>query len=123
MFQQSKIAEKLESGVEIVLNNRNLLPKPDLSDVDVRRTEFNAMRKRLKLSAFGSEYVLFSFLLKFLMYRYFSQFKRILLSALGKIIEEDCPGDYEPSKFMVRKNGNPDSKLKTALQLFSLNLE
>ena len=99
------------------------MPKPDLSDVDVRRTEFNAMRKRLKLFAFSSEYMLFSFLLKFLMYRYFSQFKRILLSALGKIIEEGRPGDYEPSKFMVRKNGNPDSKLKTALQLFSLNLE
>ena len=99
------------------------MPKPDLSDVDVRRTEFNAMRKRLKLSAFGSEYVFFYYLLEFLMYRYFSQFKRILLSALGKIIEEDRPGDYEPSKFMVRKNGNPDSKLKTALQLFSLNLE
>ena len=81
------------------------------------------MRKRLKLSAFGSEYVLFSFFFKFLLYRYFCQFKQILLSAVGKIIEEDRPGDYEPSKFMVRKNENPDSKLKTPLQLFSLNLE
>ena len=99
------------------------MPKPDISNVDVRRTEFNAMRKRLKLSALGSEYVLFSFLLEFLMYRYLSQFKRVLLTAVGKIIEEDRPADYEPSKFMVRKNGNSDSKLKTALQLFSLNLE
>ena len=57
------------------------------------------------------------------MYRYLSQFKRVLLSALGKIIEEDRPADFEPSKFMVSKNGNPDSKLKTALQLFSLNSE
>ena len=57
------------------------------------------------------------------MYRYLSQFKRVLLSALGKIIEEDRPADFEQSKFMVSKNGNPDSKLKTALQLFSLNSE
>ena len=59
--------KKLESGFEIVLNNRHLLSKPGLSDVDLGRTEFNAMRKKLKLSEFGSEYLLFSSLLEFLM--------------------------------------------------------
>ena len=39
------------------MKNRRLLPMPDLSDVDIRRSEFNAIRKKSKLSPFGSEYV------------------------------------------------------------------
>ena len=44
-FKQSTIAEKLESGIETVLKNRHLLSKPDLSDVDLRRTELNTTRE------------------------------------------------------------------------------
>ena len=50
--------ENVENGVEIVLQNRHLFPKADLTDVDVRRSEFNKIRKQTKSSAFGSEYVL-----------------------------------------------------------------
>ena len=65
------IADKLDCGAEIVLKNRRLIPMPDLSDVDLRRSEFNKMRKQMKLSPFGSEYVvvfsvLFIIILRFL---------------------------------------------------------
>ena len=57
-----------------------------------------------------------------MIYCFLSQFKRVLLTALGRIVEEDRPEDFEPSKFMVRKNGNPVTKLKTALDLYFSNL-
>ena len=57
IIKQTTVADKLDSGVEIVLKNRRLIPMPDLSDVDVRRSEFNKMRKQSKLLPFGSEYV------------------------------------------------------------------
>ena len=58
MLKQITVASKLENGVEIVLQNRHLFPKADLTDVDVRRSEFNKIRKQTMSSAFGSEYVL-----------------------------------------------------------------
>ena len=52
-----KTAEVLQSGVDIVLKDRSLIPRADLSDINILRTAFNAKRKSLKLHAFGSEYV------------------------------------------------------------------
>ena len=117
------MAEKLENGVEIVLKNRHLFPKADLTDVDLRRSEFNAIRKQTKLSAFGSEYVIRLFVFFGLLSFSLSQFKRVLLTALGRIINEDYPEDFEPSKFMVKANGNPTFKLKTALTVYFHRLE
>ena len=53
--QDSETAEKLESGVQIIINDRTLIPNADLSDVDKKRTKFNARRKALSKRAFGSE--------------------------------------------------------------------
>ena len=64
------VADKLDSGVEIVLKNRRLIPMPDLSDVDLRRSEFNAVRKQMKLSPFGSEYVVVFSVLFFIILRF-----------------------------------------------------
>ena len=104
------------------MQNRRLFPKPDLSDVELRRTEFNDKRRRSKLSVFGSEYVLILNSINNA-FVFFSQFKRVLLTALGQIVKGKGQEDYEPSHFMVRKNGNPAEKLKTALKTFALYLK
>ena len=61
IIKQTTVADKLDSGVEIVLKNRRLVPMPDLSDVNVCRSEFNKMRKQSKLLPFGSEFVVIVF--------------------------------------------------------------
>ena len=49
------MAEKLESGVQLVINDRSLIPSADLNDLGVLRTKFNAKRKTSSLRPFGSE--------------------------------------------------------------------
>ena len=55
--QDSITAAKIESEVEYVINDLSLIPKGALSDVEKKRTKFNAQRKVAGHRAFGSEYV------------------------------------------------------------------
>ena len=110
--QDSITAAKIESEVEYVINDLSLIPKGALSDVKKKRTKFNAQRKAAGHRAFGSEYV-HQFLNISDFNHIFSQFKRVVLSALGVIINDELPEEYEPAKYMAKA-----SKLKAAIDLF-----
>ena len=48
----------------------------------------------------------------------FSQFKRLLLSALGQMIKSEVPEEFEGGNNMARKMSNPAIKLKAAMDLY-----
>ena len=47
--------ERLEPGVAIIINDRELIPNNDLTDLGKKRTKFNAKGKNLGLHPFGAE--------------------------------------------------------------------
>ena len=53
----SEIAAHIELGVPVVINDLDLIPRSDLSDIGSKRTKFNAQGKENGLRAFGEEYV------------------------------------------------------------------
>ena len=48
----------------------------------------------------------------------FSQFQRVLLSALGQIIKSNAPEEFEEGKFMARKTSDTAIKLKATIDLY-----
>ena len=56
-FKDTETAEKLESGLEFIINDHSLIPKSDLSDIGTKRTKFNSQRKLADQNnrAFGAE--------------------------------------------------------------------
>ena len=54
---------------------------------------------------------------------YFSQFKRVLLSALGQMVLENLPEEYEAAKYMAKKNSDPSKKLTAAIDLYRSRIE
>ena len=88
-----------------------------MSDVDEKRSKFNAKRKAAGHRAFGSEYVPKIFNISYCS-NIFSQFKRVVLSALGIIFNDELPEEYEPDKYMARATSYSSAKLKAAIDLF-----
>ena len=56
-LKDTETAVKLEAGVEFIIKDHSLIPKPDLSDIGTKRTKFNSKRKLADQNnrAFGAE--------------------------------------------------------------------